>query len=254
MEPGLDEMWSDGICCTGLLVKADPQQVSEEYGRVAELVADGKVIANPKATPVAYVMCSSASDWAIVEFHRRIVDESAKSGEDYLLPLFAQALGALRSAPPEIDSFAYETPVSAAARISRALTAPAIAVWGSDEQPELAGGAFFGENGKLQFACSGHSVEDVDRALVDRKTPLDELDEEDEMMDESESTFVYSPGQAPVVKAIPVAEYLDEEFRNRGAAFDNADLLQDLYRAVLSMKIGDLLEDVDSFHISTPKR
>jgi hypothetical protein len=251
MELGLDSIWDDGICCTGLLVHAEPDRVGRLLGRHTALVKDQRVVKVHPANPVAYAMRPLGSNWTIVEFHQRMVDEAMNSNQDYLVPLFEQAIGAILGNPPTMETFIYETPVSAAAYISRELRTPSIALWGSDEHPGLSGGAFFSDDGNLELVCSAFSLDEVKRWFVDRTTPKADFDDadEDDLQENEEITHVYLAGAQPAVEHVFISDYLDKEFRDRGAAFDGADLLQDLYRATLTRNIGDEFGDVDSFYV-----
>lgn len=251
MEIGLDDIWDDGICCTGLLVDGDPESVGRLFGHCTELVKDQAVVINRRADPIAYAMRPSASAWTIVEFHQRLVDRAVETGQDYLIPLFEQAIGAIEGIPPEVDTFIYETPVSAAAFISREQKVPAIAIWGSDEHPGLSGGAFFSTEGNLELVCSAHNLEAIQRWFGERTAAREELDEatEEDLPDDAESTYVYVGSADPAIKKVSIADYLDKEFRIRGAAFDGADLLQDLYRAILERNPGDEFLEVDAFYL-----
>ncbi len=251
MEIGLEDMWDDGICCTGLLVQDGPERVGRLLGHHTSLVEGGKVINKHQADPIAYAMRPSGSTWTIVEFHQRLVDGACETGQDYLIPLFEQVIGAIEGILPEVETLVYETPVSAAALIGRELQVPTIAIWGSDEHPGLSGGAFFSRDGDLESVCSAHSLEEVKFCFRERTAAREGLDDEteDDPPKKEEATYVYVKGADPAIKELFITDYLDREFRARGAAFDGADLLQDLYRAILEKKPGDEFLEVDAFSL-----
>lgn len=248
MEPGLDEMWADGICCTGILVRAEAKRVGAALGAETTLVEDGKVVERLEAAPVAYAMSVPGSAWTIVEFNRRMVDQDPESGADYLAPVAAQALGAMSGTPSVVERFIYETPVSAAHHLSKTLGAPAIAIWGSDELPELLGGAFFVDDGSLELVLSGSDPTAVEKGLAGRSGGNEDENDE-EFLDDGEKTYVFVGGAKPTIRNAPVEEALDKEFRKRGAAFDNADLLQDIYRLILQKELNDEVDEVERFHV-----
>lgn len=269
VETGLDGMWNDGICCTGVLVRDDPARVAQALG-TAHRLAEGERVAGdvPEvAEPHAFVMRPVGSEWSMVELAWRSVDHCEETGDDYLVPLFEEAIGVLRGRAPEARRLVYETPVSLAASLSRRLGAAAIAIWGSDEEPVLDGGAFFVDAGDLQLACSRCDAEKLERSLVSRRRMReaalrgdeedadeawdDEADDEDP--DDEEHSWVFESGRQPTRRPVSVVEYLDTEFKRRGVAFHSEDLLQDLHRAAVERGAGAALEGVaDLYVVSAP--
>jgi hypothetical protein len=260
METGLDEMWADGVCCTGVLAEADPARIAELFGTTTALVTNGQIVERVETAPLAYVMRPTGSQWTVLEFHERVVDQALESGQDYLLPLFEQALGAINRSPPSVDRFVYETPVSLAAHVSRTLGAPSIALWGSDEHPGLAGGVIFAANGSVELVCSAFDKQRIETSFANRRAlqeshgeQFDEEEEwdEDEWGDE-ETTYLFPSGDQGVVeKPTAVFDFMNDELQRRSAAFDNADLLQDLCRAILAREPGEEFSDVDVFYVVT---
>ena len=214
---GLDDVWADGVCCTGVLVQA-PAAAVAALGSPVAVYQNGACSGHGLPRQVKAYVCSwHGTPWTTVEVHERVVDW----GGDYLSPLIEQAKSIMGGEIPSVETPSYETPVTTAARLSQLLGVPAIGIWGSDEEPELYGGAFF-DQGQLEIAYSVADPKQLTTSLARRASQT--------INDSPARTSAYSYSSATGLRQEkqPTRKALDVEFRRRGAWFDNSDLLRDL--------------------------
>jgi hypothetical protein len=257
MEYGLSDGLVDGICVCYVLVKAAPDQIVACYGKPQPIYHKGKLhVAQWPDEAIASAGKPVHSDWSIVEIHPSLMhglpqfdsgtDNPAPGSEedDYLVLLFQQAIAAMRFSVPDVAEL-YETPVTTAGRLSKKLSSPAIALWGSDEAGP-SGGVIFDAQGNIEKVYNEYPLADTIRFVAERKRATSDGNVEIEDVDddqlfsgavpEGDFIFEFRPGRAAKIVKGDVINIFDKIFKSI-KAYDPA-----IFRCELS-DVGDLFDD-----------
>lgn len=203
----------DGICTNEVLVRAPAGRIAACLGTPRCLMSDDTLhVAARVRQAVAFVARPKISDWCIVEV---VGGRPGSRRGDYLMPMFDQALAAIRGRVPRVEP-AYVTPVTTAGTLSRRLKAPAIGLWGSDESPGLGGGVIFGQDGAIEAVYTEYSRDEIVRARASHKGRPD--GDDDRPASEGFVTYRYSPDGSMTRTRKSFLQVLDKELRRLKAA------------------------------------
>ena len=158
---------TDGNCVADLLVHAPAERIAGALG-APTLVQRGAdlLVEEQPAGVVAYAAQPFGEGWSAVEATQAL---GFSLPGDHLELMFVQGEQALAGTTPTLGSeLVYQNTLGIGARCSRVLGVEAIALWGSDEWPGIAGGALIDAAGAIVEAFSAYSVEEIGQSRAAR--------------------------------------------------------------------------------------
>ena len=238
----------EGTCCAVVLVECYVDAVAASLGIPVSLYEEGELLESGRPHGVSASVSQPAGQrWCVVEYSTAdpAPTPRAPDASDRLL---VQAMVVRDGQVPDVP-LDRATQVSLAALISYSTGAPAVALWGSDAEPGLAGAALL-EDGDVRRACSAASPASLEQMARARAAGGQGVCPAEVTEYARATTFGFTAGGGGQDLPGHVALHVDRALQTLGAPLEllAGDPPSVWERRLLNLADGATCHEVDAFY------